>query len=89
MSVASTVVVQEGSSLTLNCSNDANPEANYTWHDDNKDLPLTPGQNTISDISSTNATKLVLWDVGVTRGGEEHADARVPAVHLGKNFVNH
>lgn len=54
MSLASSVaVVVEGSSLTLNCSSDANPEANYTWYKENEDSPLASGQSfTITDLNA-------------------------------------
>ncbi|XP_047433535.1 sialic acid-binding Ig-like lectin 12 [Mugil cephalus] len=33
----------EGSSVTLSCSSDANPEANYTWYKENEDSPKASG----------------------------------------------
>ncbi|XP_054866349.1 sialoadhesin-like [Amphiprion ocellaris] len=40
----------EGSSVTLTCSSDANPAANYTWYKENEDSPKASGQTfTISD----------------------------------------
>uniref|UniRef100_A0A3P8TUE2 Ig-like domain-containing protein n=1 Tax=Amphiprion percula TaxID=161767 RepID=A0A3P8TUE2_AMPPE len=40
----------EGSSVTVTCSSDANPAANYTWYKENEDSPKASGQTfTISD----------------------------------------
>lgn len=56
MSVAPSAAVEEGSSLTLNCSSDANPEASYAWHKENEDLPLTSGQSfTITDVQAEHS----------------------------------
>ncbi|XP_023276462.1 B-cell receptor CD22-like [Seriola lalandi dorsalis] len=41
----------EGSSVTLTCSSDANPAANYTWYKENEDSPKASGQIfTITDL---------------------------------------
>ncbi|RVE76527.1 hypothetical protein OJAV_G00010780 [Oryzias javanicus] len=45
--------ILEGSSVTLTCSSDANPAANYTWFQENKDSPKSEEQMfTISDITA-------------------------------------
>uniref|UniRef100_A0A3B3BW73 Ig-like domain-containing protein n=1 Tax=Oryzias melastigma TaxID=30732 RepID=A0A3B3BW73_ORYME len=45
--------ILEGSSVTLTCSTDANPAANYTWFKENKDSPKSEEQMfTISDITA-------------------------------------
>ncbi|CAL8238169.1 unnamed protein product, partial [Lota lota] len=44
--------IEEGSSVTLSCSSDANPAANYTWFKEHEDS-VGPGQNyTIASITS-------------------------------------
>lgn len=45
MLVAPSAAVSEGSSLTLKCSTDANPEANYTWYKEDEDSPVASGQS--------------------------------------------
>ncbi|XP_034446544.1 B-cell receptor CD22-like [Hippoglossus hippoglossus] len=43
----------EGSSVTLTCSSDANPAANYTWFKEDEDSPKASGQIfTITDITA-------------------------------------
>ena len=43
----------EGSSVTLTCSSDANPAANYTWYKEDEDSPKASGQIfTITDITA-------------------------------------
>ncbi|XP_033998084.1 sialic acid-binding Ig-like lectin 14 isoform X5 [Trematomus bernacchii] len=36
--------IEEGRSVTLTCSSDANPAANYTWYKKNEDSPKASGQ---------------------------------------------
>lgn len=43
--------ITEGSSVTLTCSSDANPAAEYTWYKQDEKLPKVSGQNiTINNI---------------------------------------
>ncbi|XP_068560450.1 B-cell receptor CD22-like isoform X1 [Cebidichthys violaceus] len=44
VSVSSSAEIVEGSSVTLTCSSDANPPANYTWYKKNEDSPKASGQ---------------------------------------------
>uniref|UniRef100_A0A3Q3FEW4 Ig-like domain-containing protein n=1 Tax=Labrus bergylta TaxID=56723 RepID=A0A3Q3FEW4_9LABR len=46
--------IVEGSSVTLTCSSDANPAANYTWYKEDEDSPTASGQ-----IFNINNTSLV------------------------------
>ncbi|XP_053196721.1 B-cell receptor CD22-like [Scomber japonicus] len=51
MSVSPSGEIVEGSSVTLTCSSDANPAANYTWYKENEDSPKASGQIfTITDV---------------------------------------
>uniref|UniRef100_A0A3P8PNC7 B-cell receptor CD22 n=1 Tax=Astatotilapia calliptera TaxID=8154 RepID=A0A3P8PNC7_ASTCA len=53
VSVSPSAQIAEGSSVTLTCSSDANPAANYTWYKENKALPLGPeGSHHFTSISS-------------------------------------
>uniref|UniRef100_A0A3Q0SRS0 Ig-like domain-containing protein n=1 Tax=Amphilophus citrinellus TaxID=61819 RepID=A0A3Q0SRS0_AMPCI len=40
VSVSPSGEIQEGSSVTLTCSSDANPAANYTWYKEDGQAPL-------------------------------------------------
>ncbi|XP_028419833.1 sialoadhesin-like isoform X2 [Perca flavescens] len=51
VSVSPSAEIVEGSSVTLTCSSDANPAANYTWYKENEDSPKASGQIfTITDV---------------------------------------
>ncbi|XP_041789673.1 B-cell receptor CD22-like isoform X2 [Chelmon rostratus] len=51
VSVSPSGEIVEGSSVTLTCSSDANPAANYIWYKENEDSPKASGQNfTITDF---------------------------------------
>uniref|UniRef100_A0A671WIA1 B-cell receptor CD22 n=1 Tax=Sparus aurata TaxID=8175 RepID=A0A671WIA1_SPAAU len=51
VSVSPSAEIVEGSSVTLTCSSDANPAANYTWYKENGDSPKASGQIfTITDV---------------------------------------
>ena len=42
--------------MTLTCSTDANPAANYTWYKENEDSPKASGQNfTITDFRAEHS----------------------------------
>ncbi|XP_060923474.1 B-cell receptor CD22-like [Limanda limanda] len=61
VSVSSSGEIMEGSSVTLTCSSDANPAANYTWYKRSGDKQVqrkASGQNfTITDIISEHGGK--------------------------------
>ncbi|XP_033985942.1 B-cell receptor CD22-like [Trematomus bernacchii] len=44
VSVRPSAEIEEGSSVTLTCSSDANPAANYTWYKEDEDSPKASGQ---------------------------------------------
>ncbi|KAK2817453.1 hypothetical protein Q5P01_025644 [Channa striata] len=51
VSVSPSAEIVEGSSVTLTCSSDSNPAANYTWYKENEDSPKASGQIfTITDF---------------------------------------
>ncbi|XP_061578820.1 sialoadhesin-like [Cololabis saira] len=53
VSVNSSGGISEGTSVTLSCSSDANPAANYTWYKEDEDSTKASGNNfTISDFRS-------------------------------------
>ncbi|XP_063739698.1 B-cell receptor CD22-like isoform X2 [Eleginops maclovinus] len=53
VSVSPSAEIEEGSSVTLTCSSDANPAANYTWYKENQTLPLgREGSYHFTSISS-------------------------------------
>ncbi|XP_045898907.1 B-cell receptor CD22-like, partial [Micropterus dolomieu] len=50
--------IVEGSSVTLTCSSDANPAANYTWYKENEDSSKASGQNfTITEFRAEHSGK--------------------------------
>ncbi|XP_073331641.1 B-cell receptor CD22-like [Pagrus major] len=56
VSVSPSAEIVEGSSVTLTCSSDANPAANYTWYKENEDSPKASGQIfTITDIRAEHS----------------------------------
>ncbi|XP_008304930.1 B-cell receptor CD22-like, partial [Stegastes partitus] len=56
VSVSPSAEIVEGSSVTLSCSSDANPAANYTWYKENEDSPTASGQNfTITDFRAEHS----------------------------------
>ncbi|KAK2918572.1 hypothetical protein Q8A73_002943 [Channa argus] len=56
VSVSPSAEIVEGSSVTLTCSSDANPAANYTWYKENEDSPKASGQKfTITDFRPENS----------------------------------
>ncbi|XP_063739737.1 B-cell receptor CD22-like isoform X2 [Eleginops maclovinus] len=56
VSVSPSAEIEEGSSVTLTCSSDANPAANYTWYKENEDSPKASGQNfTITDFRAEHS----------------------------------
>ncbi|XP_038567874.1 B-cell receptor CD22-like [Micropterus salmoides] len=56
VSVSPSAEIVEGSSVTLTCSSDANPAANYTWYKENEDSPKASGQNfTITDFRAEHS----------------------------------
>ncbi|XP_028420610.1 B-cell receptor CD22 [Perca flavescens] len=56
VSVSPSAEIVEGSSVTLTCSSDANPGANYTWYKENVDKPLSKGpQLVFSSIRSSDS----------------------------------
>ncbi|XP_036953199.1 B-cell receptor CD22-like [Acanthopagrus latus] len=56
VSVSPSAEIVEGSSVTLTCSSDANPGANYTWYKENEDSPKASGQIfTITDIRAEHS----------------------------------
>ncbi|XP_062420496.1 B-cell receptor CD22-like isoform X2 [Pungitius pungitius] len=48
--------MMEGDSVTLTCSTDANPAANYTWYKEHEDSPRASGQMfTITDFRAEHS----------------------------------
>ncbi|KAJ4927272.1 hypothetical protein JOQ06_015006 [Pogonophryne albipinna] len=56
VSASPSAEIQEGSSVTLTCSSDANPAANYTWYKEDEDSPKASGQIfTITDFRAEHS----------------------------------
>ncbi|KAL7403457.1 hypothetical protein ABVT39_000818 [Epinephelus coioides] len=56
VSVSPSAEIVEGSSVTLTCSSDANPAANYTWYKEDEDSPKASGQIfTISNVTAEHS----------------------------------
>ncbi|XP_036953192.1 B-cell receptor CD22-like [Acanthopagrus latus] len=56
VSVSPSAEIVEGSSVTLTCSSDANPAANYTWYKESEDSPKASGQIfTITDFRAEHS----------------------------------
>nr|XP_033945397.1 B-cell receptor CD22-like isoform X4 [Pseudochaenichthys georgianus] len=56
VSVSPSAEIEEGRSVTLTCSSDANPAANYTWYKENEDSPKASGQIfTITDFRAEHS----------------------------------
>nr|XP_033945292.1 sialic acid-binding Ig-like lectin 10 isoform X2 [Pseudochaenichthys georgianus] len=56
VSASPSAEIEEGSSMTLTCSSDANPAANYTWYKEDKDSPKASGQTfTITDFRAEHS----------------------------------
>ncbi|XP_041640093.1 B-cell receptor CD22-like [Cheilinus undulatus] len=56
VSASPSAEIVEGRAVTLMCSSDANPAANYTWYKENEDSPLASGQIfTITDFSANHS----------------------------------
>ncbi|XP_033985929.1 B-cell receptor CD22-like isoform X2 [Trematomus bernacchii] len=56
VSVSPSAEIEEGSSVTLTCSSDANPAANYIWYKENEDSPKASGQIfTITDFRAEHS----------------------------------
>ncbi|XP_078022573.1 B-cell receptor CD22-like [Epinephelus lanceolatus] len=56
VSVSPSAEIVDGSSVTLTCSSDANPAANYTWYKEDEDSPKASGQIfTITDIRAEHS----------------------------------
>uniref|UniRef100_A0A3B5KK12 Ig-like domain-containing protein n=1 Tax=Xiphophorus couchianus TaxID=32473 RepID=A0A3B5KK12_9TELE len=56
VSVTPSGEIMEGSLVTLSCSSDANPAANYSWYKEGEEAPKASGQNfTITNIIQRNS----------------------------------
>ncbi|XP_067355793.1 Fc receptor-like protein 2 [Channa argus] len=61
VSVSPSAEIVEGSSVTLTCSSDANPAANYTWYKEN--------------VILTKGSQLVFWSIKSSDSGEHYCTA--------------
>ncbi|XP_054897406.1 sialoadhesin-like isoform X1 [Poeciliopsis prolifica] len=97
VSVTPSGEIMEGSLVTLSCSSDANPEANYTWYKEGEEAPKASGQNfTITNImfkqrgnyyceaqnSRGRCNSTVTVNVVLAPRNQVAAAAAVPAVFL-------
>uniref|UniRef100_A0A087YIT8 Ig-like domain-containing protein n=1 Tax=Poecilia formosa TaxID=48698 RepID=A0A087YIT8_POEFO len=65
--------IMEGISLTLSCSSDSNPAANYTWFKENEKTPQSSGQNlTITNIGRQHSG-LYFCEAHNSRGSHKSA----------------
>ncbi|KAJ4944609.1 hypothetical protein JOQ06_013152 [Pogonophryne albipinna] len=56
VSASPSAEIEEGSPVTLTCSSDANPAANYTWYKEDEDSPKASGQIfTITDFRAEHS----------------------------------
>ncbi|KAI4794961.1 hypothetical protein KUCAC02_031755 [Chaenocephalus aceratus] len=56
VSVSPSTGIEKGTSVTLTCSSDANPAANYTWYKEDEDSPKASGQIfTITDFRAEHS----------------------------------
>ncbi|XP_065811230.1 B-cell receptor CD22-like [Labrus bergylta] len=68
VSVSPSAEIVEGSSVTLTCSSDANPAANYTWFKEDEDSPTASGQIFTINNTSPEHSGIYLCIVQSTRG---------------------
>ncbi|XP_014882409.1 B-cell receptor CD22-like isoform X2 [Poecilia latipinna] len=65
--------IMEGISLTLSCSSDSNPAANYTWFKEKEKMPQSSGQNlTITNIGRQHSG-LYFCEAHNSRGSHKSA----------------
>ncbi|XP_072240032.1 B-cell receptor CD22-like [Leuresthes tenuis] len=82
--------VEEGSSVTLTCSSDANPAAQYTWYKEEEESPKASGQNfTITDVRPEHSGNYSC-EAQNTRGSQRSTVALtvVPAVRSSVKMLN-
>ncbi|CAJ1053946.1 Fc receptor-like protein 2 isoform X1 [Xyrichtys novacula] len=68
VSVSPSAKIVEGSSVTLTCSSDANPAANFSWFKESEDSPKASGQTFIITNVSTEHSGNYFCEAGNTRG---------------------
>uniref|UniRef100_A0A669EM70 Ig-like domain-containing protein n=1 Tax=Oreochromis niloticus TaxID=8128 RepID=A0A669EM70_ORENI len=92
VSVSPSAEIVEGSSVTLTCSSDANPEAKYTWYKEGEDSPKTSGHNfTISNIGAEHSGSY--YCVAHNNRGTHNSTLQLTVVagngfHLAKHHLN-